>query len=1321
MPARLFVILATLVITVPTLAAPVPVILDTDLGESLDDAHALALAVAAPGIELVGVTTTGIDPRTGAMIACRFLDAVERRGVPVAVGSPSAEPEGGRPVLDGQFQYGLRAAHKRPVEAGAVELIDETLRARPGEVTIVAVGPLTNIARLVTERPRSVARIGRLVVMGGSIRIGYGGAPRPEPEYNMRSDVAAARVVLASGAPLTIVPLDATAGLVLAPAPRTRLDASRGLVARHLRALEELTAGGGFGTVLYDPLAVAVAIDTRFVEVERVRLEVADDGSTGVVDGAPNAIVASGSRGEAFLAWHASRIAAAGPRMSLDPLTTNVSTPVARGPFPARVHVAEDYTTAIERRWWLAGRLETANVPPGGGRACRAVPCRNFDRRMGDPRAIYRAVIFNPVPGPPVGPRTRLGFRYFLRGDDRLKVQIFSLSRGYHRHLTLTGLELGRWTSVTVDMTAARRPDGSGGPLAADERIDDIQFYARPDAELLIDDIVLFDAGDESARDPFPRRVHFTGWFDTGRQGVEWPGDFDIVRHDPPRAWKTARSRARPEGEASSIRVDMRGDRPLARWTVVRFDYRLSGCDTIEVSLAGDDVVVAASTLTGLATSAWSETSVALETAGSAREIRFAVPAGCTVEVDDVLVVEPGADVHVARHGRDSWSGAVAEPTPDGSDGPFATVERAIRAVRELRSSAPGRLRRGPPIVVEIGDGTHELGEALALGPQDSGGKVPVIYRAAPGARPVLSGGRRLEGWRVGDDGRWRLRVPEIASGGWGLTQLFVDDQRRFRCRSPARGWFAVAREIPPTPASAGRGHDRFGYAGDDIRAEWQGAGDVEVLAIHLWSASRMRIASIDASERVVTFTGPTRTLQRWGAFSEGHRYLVINAREALGEPGVFRVDSGRGEVTYVPREGESPRRARVIAPRLQSLLLLDGEPGHPVQSLRFRGLTFAHAAWETPPEGSSCPQAEIHVPAAISARFAHDVRFEGCAVRHVGGHAIAFGAGSSANVVDRCELVDLGAGGVKLGHTAAPRESSPSRDRPETYVAGNVVRDCLIAHGGRLHPAAVGVWIGNASHSIVEHNEITDFYYTGVSVGWSWGYGPSLAHHNEIAHNHIHRIGQRVLSDMGGVYTLGVSPGTTVHHNRIHDVESFGYGGWGLYTDEGSTGIILDSNLVYRTKTGSFHQHYGRENRVTNNILAFSREWQLQRTRGEDHTSFFLERNIVYWETGPLLGSNWRDDNFVLDSNLYWNAAGEPVSFPGGLDLEAWRAQRGHDRRSMVADPFFVAPENGDFTLRPDSPASRIGFAPFDVSAAGPRVRRTLTVGLPPVPPGFE
>jgi hypothetical protein len=204
------------------------------------------------------------------------------------------------------------------------------------------------------------------------------------------------------------------------------------------------------------------------------------------------------------------------------------------------------------------------------------------------------------------------------------------------------------------------------------------------------------------------------------------------------------------------------------------------------------------------------------------------------------------------------------------------------------------------------------------------------------------------------------------------------------------------------------------------------------------------------------------------------------------------------------------------------------------------------------------------------------------------------------------------------------------------------------------------------------------------------------------IEFNHVHHIGQGQLNDMGGIYTLGISPGTIVRNNCFHDIRSNPklYGGWGLYTDEGSSDILMENNIVYNTTTGGFHQHYGRENRIVNNILAFSDNEQIIRSRREDHLSFYFLRNIVYYDNGRLLGSNWQDDAaFVTEGNLYWNTAG-PVRF-GDDDLAGWR-QRGHDVRGQVADPKFADPQNGDFSLPPDSPALAMGFSPIDRSRIG-------------------
>jgi hypothetical protein len=359
----------------------------------------------------------------------------------------------------------------------------------------------------------------------------------------------------------------------------------------------------------------------------------------------------------------------------------NISRVISPGPLPHRVHVFEDFETEIEKRWWLRGTPETNNLAPSlsdsiaNHHACRATATKDFDDKMGDPKKDFKAVIFNPVPGPPMGANTRLSFRYWLQGTDTLRVQIYSLTKNYHRFLTLTNLPQGSWQSAAVDMTQARRPDGSGGPLAEDERIDDIQFYVMPDAELLIDDIVLYDAAPEGEgerpREPFPNRVLFTGWFDTGKQGVEWPGDFEIVPHQSPLTWKAAKWVTNAKANEAWIRVSLRGQRPLSAVNRLRFRYHVVGTGDVRVTLANSRTGREwRNTVSDAARGRWAEATVDFEVNernAFADELRFAVANGAEVFVDDVLLIEPVAE-HIARIESDKLRVLIADNEAIGTN-----------------------------------------------------------------------------------------------------------------------------------------------------------------------------------------------------------------------------------------------------------------------------------------------------------------------------------------------------------------------------------------------------------------------------------------------------------------------------------------------------------------------------------------------------------------------------------------------------------------------------------------------------------------------------
>ena len=382
---------------------------------------------------------------------------------------------------------------------------------------------------------------------------------------------------------------------------------------------------------------------------------------------------------------------------------------------------------------------------------------------------------------------------------------------------------------------------------------------------------------------------------------------------------------------------------------------------------------------------------------------------------------------------------------------------------RECLAQEPDRNRS---VVVAIRGGTYWLDQPIRFGPEDSGtAATPVIYQAYGDERPIFSGGRRLTGWEIDDQGRWQLQLAEVSSGTWRFVQLFVNDQRRFRPRLPKQGYYHIATSQQPSPQAGGRGHDRFGFTAGQIDPNWSQRNDVEVVAFHSWTASRIPIAAVDPVKHVVTLAGHTTGNSSWAQFRKGNRFFVTNVRDALQDPGEWYLDRTSGQLTYLPRAGETPSEVIVVAPRLRYLALFKGdvERRQWVQHIELRGLTFAHSNWVTPPEGQSFPQAEINLGAAVAAQATRHIVLNRCAIRHTGEYALAFGAGCRHNRVENCEFVDLGAGGIKIGH-ALPSEWGDTLSAPkdeEALVSHHTVKNCLIAHGGRLHSAGIGVWVG--------------------------------------------------------------------------------------------------------------------------------------------------------------------------------------------------------------------------------------------------------------------
>ncbi|MCA1595538.1 MAG: right-handed parallel beta-helix repeat-containing protein [Chloroflexi bacterium] len=387
----------------------------------------------------------------------------------------------------------------------------------------------------------------------------------------------------------------------------------------------------------------------------------------------------------------------------------------------------------------------------------------------------------------------------------------------------------------------------------------------------------------------------------------------------------------------------------------------------------------------------------------------------------------------------------------------------------------------------------------------------------------------------------------------------------------------------------------------------------------------------------------------------------------------------------------------------------INGDPGAGrfVRNVHFRNLRFFYTNYTIEPQGHSDGQAAVSVPAALQFTGATSCSVENCEIAHTANYGIWLRAGCQDDRIVHSELYDLGAGGVRIGETGNPAA-------PQEAAGNNTADNNFIHDDGRIFRGAVGVFIARSSGNTVSHNDIGDTDYTGISVGWSWGYDPSSANHNILEYNHIHDIGRGELSDMGAIYSLGVSPGTIERGNVMHDIycNPAGYGGWGVYTDEGSSGILVENNLVFNTSSGCFHQHYGENNVLENNIFAYGVAGVLQRTREETHNSFTFEHNLVISNGSPFQVIGWNNGYFTIDHNLYWNYRETSPRF-FGMTLADWQS-KGHDTHSIVADPRFtggppkpndrvlIGANRSDFDLRPGSPAAAVGFVPFDTSRAG-------------------
>lgn len=638
------------------------------------------------------------------------------------------------------------------------------------------------------------------------------------------------------------------------------------------------------------------------------------------------------------------------------------------------------------------------------------------------------------------------------------------------------------------------------------------------------------------------------------------------------------------------------------------------------------------------------------------------------------------------------------DQNPGTQEQPLASINGAIEKYRALKSSK----KINDSVAIIIGDGTYFLSEPLIIDPEISGtNEFPLIIKAEENTHPVFCGGKKIDRFEKLTETLWRSKINESAQYDWRFEQLYVNGTRAIRAKSPNKGFYFL-KDVSETVLNKGTGRapelavQKLGLFADGEKEVTtfsdEDFDDAVITFYHKWDNTKKHISGFEKDSSSIFTVG--QGMKPWNVLDKKTRYTLENYKSALDTCGEWFLDRS-GYLYYIPLPGETIDNTTAIAPVTSQFIILKGNEttGEKVKNIRFEGLTFEVSGYKMPANGTEPAQAAFPVEASVMADFAENIQFVNCEISNTGNNAIWFRNACNNCSIEHCYLHDLGAGGVKIGNFVQP-------ERPENLTKNIVVNNNIIRSGGYVFPCAVGLTIFHASDNQITHNEIANFRYSGVSVGWVWGYAFSPSKRNKIEFNHIHHLGWGELCDMGGVYCLGESEGTTVSNNVIHHVYSFDYGGWGLYTDEGSTGIVMENNLVYNCKSSGFHQHYGKENFIRNNIFVNNMKAQLQATRIEEHLSFTFSNNIIWFNTGDLLSSNWARINLQADKNCYWDPRSKNIQFKNQSFAEWQKA--GKDVHSIIANPDFADPSAFNFSIKNKAVVRRIGFNEFDYLQAG-------------------
>lgn len=539
-------------------------------------------------------------------------------------------------------------------------------------------------------------------------------------------------------------------------------------------------------------------------------------------------------------------------------------------------------------------------------------------------------------------------------------------------------------------------------------------------------------------------------------------------------------------------------------------------------------------------------------------------------------------EFHVAPEGNDNNEGS--------SEHPFATLEKAKEAALNALAESSGE------VTIYLQPGRHQLTQPLVFEstsfPDTSS---QLILKGEDGA--IISGGMALSDWQSSENGLWTALLPTEAGQVQSIRELFVDGQRAIRARFPNTGYLRVAKV-----GEDKRSH--FFFEPGDFPLP-QRVSDTELVLMHDWSSSRIPVQSIDTITnelRPVDWVGARVldffTLDNW----ETHpRYYLENDLRFVDQDYEWYFDREARRIYLKLPTDQNINELEIIVPASAGLLQLKGTEERPIRNIRIENISFRHSAWEIPSAGYAGIQATHFdprpdkgagwsvVPAAVTAIHADRCTFTNCRFENLGGSGLWIGQGCTNNEVNNSQFRDISGNGIMIGEGRDRKTANGPwwEQAPEQAARNNRIDACSITDCGVQFFGAVGIWCGLAAETTISNNEVHHLPYTGISIGWMWNPQPTPARGNRVINNHIHHIMQK-LSDGGGIYMLGLQPGSELRGNLIHDVtvnvgraESNG-----MFLDEGTTDVIVADNIIYNIAKSPIRFHRATTNLVQRNAL---------------------------------------------------------------------------------------------------------------------------------------